>query len=97
MCGRKKYFCSIVTLSCLTASLTFHYLWAEDNPKVRASDQQQTESQNAPLPQANQPGITIDAAMYNAGEVWEGDEVVHTFTVRNTGTAQLTIEKVKPG
>ena len=43
------------------------------------------------------PKITFDSTSYNAGEVWEGDTVVHTFTVKNTGTAELTIAKVKPG
>ena len=43
------------------------------------------------------PQISFDAASYNAGEVWEGDKISHTFIVKNTGTAQLDITKVKPG
>ena len=44
-----------------------------------------------------QPRIAIDSLDYDAGEVWEGDEIVHTFSVRNEGDAELIIENVKPG
>lgn len=44
-----------------------------------------------------QPQISFDATSYDAGEVWEGDRVSHTFIVKNTGIAQLDISKVKPG
>jgi len=44
-----------------------------------------------------QPSLSIDSPSYDAGAVWEGDEVIHTFTIKNTGTAQLDIKKVKGG
>lgn len=44
-----------------------------------------------------EPQISFESTHYDAGEIWEGKEVIHTFTIKNTGTAQLTIEKVKPG
>ena len=44
-----------------------------------------------------QPQISFDATSYDAGEVWEGDNVSHTFIVKNTGKVQLDITKVKPG
>ena len=43
------------------------------------------------------PHIAIDAATYDAGEVYEGTTVVHAFTVKNTGTAELSIKNVKAG
>jgi len=81
----------------LATSLPFHYLWAEKGRNVRSSDQQKTGIQKENLPTENQPRITIVAPIYDVGEVWEGDEVPHTFTAKNTGTAQLIIEKVTPG
>lgn len=43
------------------------------------------------------PRISLDAARFDAGEVDEGDVIIHGFTVKNTGTATLNIEKVKAG
>ena len=57
----------------------------------------ETVSDRKSVPAENQPRISFDSISYDAGEVWEGDVVSHTFTVKNTGTAQLNIAKVKPG
>lgn len=43
------------------------------------------------------PRIAVDDAEYNAGEVYEGATVSHSFKVKNTGTAELTIKDVKAG
>ena len=43
------------------------------------------------------PQITIDAPNYDFGEIHEGDKIIHDFTIKNTGTAELTIKDVKPG
>ena len=72
-------------------------LWAEEGAKDRASDQQKDESQQEQASTQDNPKISFDSQHYDAGEVWEGDEVSHTFTVKNTGTAELTISKVRPG
>ncbi len=86
----KKYFCFIVSFCFLTASL-FLYAWAEAGSGEKASERQKTGSQQ------KQPRISFDSTLYDVGEVWEGDDVVHTFTVKNTGTAQLAISKVRTG
>ncbi|MFZ0930294.1 MAG: DUF1573 domain-containing protein [Syntrophobacteraceae bacterium] len=43
-----------------------------------------------------QPSIQIKEPEYNFGEVMEGAEIEHEFTVRNTGKALLNIERVRP-
>jgi len=43
------------------------------------------------------PRLAIDAAKFDAGAVYEGQTVVHAFTVKNTGTAELSIKDVKAG
>lgn len=45
----------------------------------------------------DQPRLTIDAPDYDAGELWEGEDILHTFTIKNTGKALLDITNVKPG
>ena len=58
----------------------------------------ETSQENSPnSSQENQPQISINSSTYDAGEVWEGDTVSHSFTVKNTGTAVLNIKSVKPG
>ena len=61
---------------------------AVENTPERPSEEQSSE---------DQPTISFDNTTYDAGEVYEGDTVTHTFTVKNTGTAVLNITNVKPG
>ncbi|MEM5786134.1 MAG: DUF1573 domain-containing protein [Syntrophobacteraceae bacterium] len=46
-------------------------------------------------PPPEPPIINIPQLVYNFGEVFEGTEVVHEFTVKNTGKGVLNIERVK--
>ena len=66
-------------------------------PDIRASELQKVESKQEQAPTENQPQISLDSNHYDLGEVWEGDEIAHTFTVKNTGTAQLNIKNVGAG
>jgi hypothetical protein len=43
------------------------------------------------------PAMVIPETKYDAGTHWEGEIVSHTYTVKNEGTAELRILKVKPG
>mgnify|MGYP001104455424 FL=1 len=63
-------------------------------PAVQAETQKSDKNKSAG---GTQPHITIDAPEYDAGEVWENEDIVHAFIVRNTGTAQLDITNVKAG
>ena len=89
--------CLIVILSFLVTLFPSHYLWAEEGIEKGTSDREKTESAQKQSSTQDQPRILFDSTRYDAGEVWEGDVVSHAFTVKNTGTAELTIKKVKPG
>ena len=66
-------------------------------PKKGTSEQQKSESTREQVSTENQPQLSLDTDHYDGGEVWEGDEILHNFTVSNTGTVQLNIKNVKPG
>ena len=89
MCRARDYFYLVVLICFLMAPLSFQ-AWAEGGSKKADGQQGQASAQN-------QPRISFDSTSYDAGEVWEGDEVSHTFTVKNTGTVELDIKKVKTG
>jgi len=85
MYSPKKCFYLIVVFCFLIVPLS-SLVWSEEKGDEEAQ---------APLPK--QPHMSFDSTNYDAGEVWEGDIVSHTFAVKNTGTSELTIYKVKPG
>lgn len=45
----------------------------------------------------SEPSIQIPEPTFDFGDNVKTDEVVHQFTVKNTGTAVLEIKKVTPG
>lgn len=95
---RKKLYPYLTAIICfLVTSLPFFFLAAEEIPRMRISDGQRTENQKGNAHTENQPRITFDDTKYDAGVVFEGAKVTHSFTVKNTGTAELTIERVKVG
>jgi len=99
MPATKKYFYLIVMFCLISASWSFH-LWAgtgEGSKKVISSDKQKAERQQEEAPAQNHSKISFDSTSYDAREVWEGEKVSHTFIVKNTGKAELNIEKVKAG
>jgi len=86
--------CLFIFMLCLLAfSFSFHDLWAEESSAP--SNAKKVEVKQAAT--QKQPQLTIDQPQANLGEVYEGDPIVHTFTIKNTGTAQLNINKVKAG
>ncbi len=70
----------------VAALLPCSNLWAEEKAETSAAAGKQ-----------DQPQISLDTTRFDAGEVDEGAVIVHGFTVKNTGTAPLNIEKVKAG
>ena len=83
---------SITTLCFLITLLSFCYLGAKEQLKETAPDQS-----NTAMSSENQPKLTIDSVKYDAGEVYEGNKIMHTYTIKNVGTAQLNIKAVKAG
>ncbi len=92
MCNMNKCFCVIVTFCFLTLAFPFHS-WSEEASKQIPKD----KDTQAQAPAQKGPQISFDSTSYDAGEMWEGEEFSHAFTVKNTGEEQLTIYKVKPG
>ena len=43
------------------------------------------------------PSLVIVRPTFEAGKVLEGEEIVHTFVIRNKGIKDLVIKNVKPG
>ena len=82
MCDVRNCICLFAMVLFLSVPLAFQ-VWAEPPQEQAVS--------------AEKPRISFDATKHDAGEVWEGDVVSHSFVVKNTGTAELTINKVKPG
>ena len=66
-------------------------------PDMKASEPQIAESKKEAFSSESQPQISLDSIHYELGEVWEGDEIIHTFIAKNTGTAQLNIKDVRAG
>lgn len=96
---RKMPYVGLLVIVCfLAAPLSSGPLWAIEEGMIKATVKpkpvENTEEQSSG---ENQPAISFDSITYDAGEVWEGDTVIHTFMVKNTGTAELTIKSVKPG
>ena len=59
--------------------------------------QESGEKQSDKSTTGDQPHLSIDPSSHNVGEIWEGDDIIHSFIVKNTGTAQLDIKNVKAG
>ena len=99
MLGRSTPYLSLLLLFCfLATSLSFRPVSAEEG-MIKATVKKKTVEtiQEEPQSSEEQPAISFDNTAYDAGEVWEGNVVTHTFTVKNTGTAVLAIKNVKPG
>ena len=92
----RKYVYLVMGFCFLIGALSFN-LWAKDVANEGASNLQKTGILQEQAPWPNQPHISFDAISYDVGEVWEGDVISHTFVVKNTGTSELTISKVKAG
>ncbi len=78
-------------------SLTIKESSVQITPVATPAGQAETQKNNTNKSAGGQPHITIDTPEHDAGEVWENEDIVHAFIVRNTGTAQLDITNVKAG
>jgi hypothetical protein len=44
-----------------------------------------------------EPTLVFPSPSYDAGVIWEGETLSHSFEVRNEGKGELRILEVKPG
>ena len=106
------FLATLFTFHCLPLVGSDQTAGAEENsatPKVKSPSftvkgsnitpvkQESVEKQSAQSASGDQPHISIDSASHNIGELWEGEDIIHSFIVKNTGTAQLDIKNVKAG
>ena len=103
MLRRSTTFFSLLMIMCfLATSLSFRPVSAEEG-LIKATVKKKKVVENTPeqspeeQSSKEQPTIFFDKTTYDAGEVYEGDIVTHSFSVKNTGTAVLNIKNVKPG
>jgi len=104
----KTLLCLLIMTFFIGNFLLVPYLNAQE-PKINVTitPKSQAEKPKAESPKSvstkgkpsgeKQPVISIDARQFDAGEVWEGDVVTHSFIVKNTGEGELDISNVKPG
>lgn len=59
--------------------------------------QESLEKQSGETASGAQPSLSIESPSHNVGEIWEGQDIIHSFTVKNTGTGKLVIKNVKAG
>ena len=52
-----------------------------------------THAPSGPRPVAQ----VVDKSSFDFGDVWVGEQVNHTFVIKNAGDAELEIVKVQPG
>ena len=73
-------------------SPSFTVKGADITPVKQASVDKESDKSSG-----DQPHLSIDPSSHNVGEIWEGDDIIHSFIVKNTGKAQLDIKNVKAG
>ncbi len=85
--------CFFIIMLCFFTTFFFlHHSCAEESMASSNKEMKGGES-----PSQSQPQMTIDISQVDLGEVEEGNPIVHTFIIKNTGKAQLNIDKVSAG
>ena len=97
MLSFKKHLSVVITCFLLTLLLSAAYVRTQEILEHITPEPQKVESIQKEVTGNNQPHLVIPDSVYNAGEVYESDEIVHLFTVKNTGTSELVIKDVKAG
>jgi hypothetical protein len=78
-------------LAIVTVTLTGPLLSVAGTAGTESAAAQQPPSASAA------PAMVIDQTTFDFGTAEEGTVVTHAFKVKNTGTAVLTINQVRPG
>lgn len=93
---RVKRMTGVLLLALVMSAVPWTAARADQSEKV-AVQQDQGKSTREQVPAAGHPELFIGSRSYDAGEVWEGTDIVHTFIAENRGTTQLDITRVNPG
>ena len=90
--------CFIMIMFCFLATLLFFPLLGAQEPSEKTPSQlSASENTKENVPEGEQPQITVGEATYDVGDINEGETIFHSFTIKNTGTAELSIKDVKAG
>lgn len=81
----------------LASSLFLTHAGAEKVSSETISEKPNAERSDGENPSKQKPEITIDVPSHDVGEIYEGESIVHSFSVKNTGNTTLNIERVKAG
>ena len=57
----------------------------------------QTTAASTAAPQDGKPAMVLSETFFDFGLVSEGNDYIHAFKIRNTGTGTLEIRKIMPG
>lgn len=82
--------------ACLILFFAFS-LWSGCGCRVDAASETATGVTATEGIRQGTPSIQVAETVFDFGEVMEGSEVVHEFTVKNEGKGVLRIEQVRPG
>ena len=103
---------TLLTFQCLPLTGSNQDVFAEENTaaqevkspsftvkgaNVTTVKQESLEKKSGETATGDQPSLSIESPSHNVGEVWEGEDIIHPFIVKNTGKAQLDIKNVKAG
>jgi hypothetical protein len=68
------------------------------NQETATAQTNGTPTQETATAQTNgTPAVEVSETAFDFGEVTEGNDYIHAFKIRNTGTGVLVIRKIFPG
>jgi len=82
------YLCSGIWSGCFSAS--------QKKPNIKKTIAVEKKQQSK-VSNENLPEIFIETTEYDAGVVYQGTIVSHSFIIKNKGKGDLHIKKVRPG
>ncbi len=91
-----KWTLCLLMVSFCVGILCVTHSFSQEKPAISATKPAVTQQQPE-VANEDQPEIFIETSEHDAGAIYEGTEVTHSFIVKNKGKGELRINKVKPG